>query len=667
LINVDNGLYYNIGAARIRQGGPLVENTTITQGNFNYLHSLSGTGVFEARNSATTGNGLLVDVTDKVGIGVASPSAKLDVASINGWDVVNSAGDFRINGTYQLRVGIAQGGGGAGDAYINSRNGTQRVFLGGGTNSQIVNVSGTLNGVQIRATGGINPASALDVNGDLALREGPAMAVATGSNALTLIGEYSHYRLTGAAGAFSINTIANGNDGQILTLINATGQVMTINNNNAANGILTGNNANMVSNGANNASVILIYNSTLARWTVIGSAGMLTGDDWHLSGNAASATDFIGTTNAQSFKFYSNNIERMRINPTDGEIIAGATASPYAGDMLDAVANATLTFALNGYSAQNGSGTWGEVLAGSATAFSAIQGVYGGSGLGAGGLGNYNGTNTGALRAGLVGVVSTPAATNAGVGVYGSNNIAAGNQHMGVYGTYNGTSFGLGVVGIAFGGGIPAGNNDIAVVGWRANNSNYSGYFNGNHVIANGTKSASVGTSKGNQLLYVNESPEVWFEDFGTAKLTNGECTVNLDPLFLETVFIDADHPMHVFIQMEDESNEVYVKKGTTSFTVKEKNGGNSNASFSWRLVAKRLHFQDHRFGCDPLWGEGDTRKYNQYATPPSQDYNEAIRRQGEEKKNWKPTPMPKGFIDYFELQKMNNQFEMQKPSSNRH
>lgn len=385
---------------------------------------------------------------------------------------------------------------------------------------------------------------------------------------------------------------------------------------------------------------------------------------WSLSGNTIAAANFIGTTNAQAFRLYSNNIERMRINPTDGEVVVGATASPYAGDALSAVSTASLPFAANGYSGQNGSGVWGETLAASTTAFSAVQGVYGGSGAGAGTLGNYAGTGTGATRAGVYGVCTNPAAAAAGVGVHGYNSISSGNQRMGVLGTYNSTAFGLGVVGVGFGGGIPAGNIDVGVVGWRTNNANYSGYFNGNHVIANGTKTASVGTSKGNQLLYVTELPEVWFEDVGGGQLVNGTTHIQLDPLFLETIFVDQTHPMRVFLQEEGESNGLIVIKDADNkgFTVKEKNGGTSNITFSFRIMAKRLHFQDHRFGNDPLWGGGDTRKYNQYATPPPVDYNENVRFQEQQKRNYKPTPMPEGFIDYFQLQEQTKKMEVAKP-----
>jgi hypothetical protein len=411
------------------------------------------------------------------------------------------------------------------------------------------------------------------------------------------------------------------------------------------------------------ATGLLVYDTTVGAFYYYDGAVwrlMITSTTgWTLAGNSIAAADFIGTTNAQAFRFYCNNVERFRINPTDGETVFGATASPYAGDEVAGVATAVLTFAVNGYSSQNGSGIWGETLAASTTAFSAVQGVYGGSGAGAGVLGNYAGTNTSNTRAGVTGVCS--GTSNGGAAVYGSHSSTTGTQHMGTLGVYNGSAYGIGAYGIGLGGGIITGNNDVAVVGWRANNANYSGYFNGNHVIANGTKSASVPTTKGNQLLYCSESPEVWFEDLGGGKLVNGQATIQLDALYLETVVIDAQHPMRVFIQMEGESQEVYVTKTNTSFTVKERNNGNSNADFSYRVMAKRVHFQDHRFGNDPVWGPGDTRKYAQYATPPPVDYDANIQFQESQRKNWKQTPMPEGFIYYDQIQEEAKQLELVK------
>ncbi len=57
------------------------------------------------------------------------------------------------------------------------------------------------------------------------------------------------------------------------------------------------------------------------------------------------------------------------------------------------------------------------------------------------------------------------------------------------------------------------------------------------NFIATGTKSALVETAAyGKRQLYAVESTENWFEDFGWAKLTNGQAVVKLDPVFIETV-----------------------------------------------------------------------------------------------------------------------------------
>jgi hypothetical protein len=36
--------------------------------------------------------------------------------------------------------------------------------------------------------------------------------------------------------------------------------------------------------------------------------------------------------------------------------------------------------------------------------------------------------------------------------------------------------------------------------------------------------------------VYAVESPEVWFEDFGSSQLNNGHATISIEPLFAQTV-----------------------------------------------------------------------------------------------------------------------------------
>ena len=319
--------------------------------------------------------------------------------------------------------------------------------------------------------------------------------------------------------------------------------------------------------------------------------------------------------------------------------------------------NATNFYGINGYNAQ----ATGEAIFGQNTnitnSFSAIEGTSS-SPIGGGIYGNSTGVPTIATQTptGVLGAYVGGTSTGIRIGVRGVSGKTAttptpattGNQLIGVLGSYTGGAgsfFGIGVYGLATGGAYIAGNVDVGVVGWRSDNQNYSGYFNGNHVIANGSKSASVGTSKGNQLLYVTETPGVWFEDIGRGKLENGYIKITLDPMFLETVFIDDKHPISVFLQEEGDSNGLYVIPQKDGFIVKEKQNGTSNIEFSYRIMAKRLHFQDHRFGSDPVWGPGDTRKYNKYATPPPIDYSQKIKMDEYNSKNPQKDLYPDGFI----------------------
>jgi len=228
-------------------------------------------------------------------------------------------------------------------------------------------------------------------------------------------------------------------------------------------------------------------------------------------------------------------------------------------------------------------------------------------------------------------------------GVFGES-VTSGNHEIGVKGDY--ALWGVAVAGIGWStsvndipntGGSSNQTNDIGVYGgvdfdtgigvygYNPNTSGgFAGYFDGDHAIT-GTKSASVPTSKGNQLLYSMESPEIWFEDFGQAKLINGQVHIDLDNTFNEAVFIDETHPMHVFLQEQGDCNGLYFipDQDGNGFTVKEKQNGNSNITFSYRITAKRRFYQDFRFGIDPIKPlENNVSKYK-YRKPRTNNIDE--------------------------------------------
>ncbi|MEZ5357933.1 MAG: hypothetical protein R3F48_03820 [Candidatus Zixiibacteriota bacterium] len=118
----------------------------------------------------------------------------------------------------------------------------------------------------------------------------------------------------------------------------------------------------------------------------------------------------------------------------------------------------------------------------------------------------------------------------------------------------------------------------------------------GNLLQSNGTKNAVIPTSLGMTKVYCQESPEVWFEDFGEGQLENGSATIRLDQIFLETVVISDDHPIQVFLTPYDECNTLVVKRHAESFEVIESNGGRHSAAFGYRVVAKRKGYEKERF-----------------------------------------------------------------------
>jgi hypothetical protein len=115
-------------------------------------------------------------------------------------------------------------------------------------------------------------------------------------------------------------------------------------------------------------------------------------------------------------------------------------------------------------------------------------------------------------------------------------------------------------------------------------------------INGNGAKNAIMHTpDHGSRLVYTQESTEVWFEDFGSGQLVAGEIRIDLDPVFLQTVTIDAEHPMKVFITLNGDCNGVFVVKDLDHFVVRELRNGASFAAFDYRVVAKRRGFEDDR------------------------------------------------------------------------
>ncbi len=166
------------------------------------------------------------------------------------------------------------------------------------------------------------------------------------------------------------------------------------------------------------------------------------------------------------------------------------------------------------------------------------------------------------------------ATTGTGSGVYGSSASTVGR---GVYGYASATS------------GVPVG-----VVGETESPDGFGVYAWGD-LGASGTKSAVVQTpGYGYRRLYALESPEVLFEDVGTAQLVNGRAVVSIDPVFAQTV--NLEQPYQVFLTPQGGYCALYVaEKTTASFTVRAQEGSSCQIAFDYRIIAKRLGYEDVR------------------------------------------------------------------------
>lgn len=98
-------------------------------------------------------------VKGKLGVGTAAPEATLHVDGGN-WNVTSTEGDLKVgDANFRVKIGIAKGGGGAGDVRIRAQGGTNRMMLGGGTSDDLTIQNGKV------GVGTITPGETLDVNG----------------------------------------------------------------------------------------------------------------------------------------------------------------------------------------------------------------------------------------------------------------------------------------------------------------------------------------------------------------------------------------------------------------------------------------------------------------------------------------------------------------------
>jgi hypothetical protein len=246
-------------------------------------------------------------------------------------------------------------------------------------------------------------------------------------------------------------------------------------------------------------------------------------------------------------------------------------------------------------------------------------GVYGTGGTGVYGVGTGSGV-FGTTKSSIYAAVS---GAGAGIGIYGSasggSNTSGGNA--GVWGDTGGTAGSfiavLGTAGENYAGFFRNNNAGSEFLAsdtlYAENDETSSGFgvvfqatgpsFQGNCAITvtgtlscNGTIGGAVGVEGGARqvALYAMQSPENWFEDAGSGQLSSGSARIALDAAFAQTVNAGVEY--HVFLTPNGDCKGLYVSlKSPTSFEVHELGGGTSNIGFDYRIMAKRVGYENVR------------------------------------------------------------------------
>lgn len=298
-------------------------------------------------------------------------------------------------------------------------------------------------------------------------------------------------------------------------------------------------------------------------------------DGWRLY----RSRDF-GSTWAAVSPVAGQRVQHLEFSPelaTDGTIVAAVTTGQFfvpwdryaeqrlphhessAGIVISLDGGDSWQPPSNGLAAPSGTGVYGKSTTGA--------GVYGESAAGYP-TGAVSGVSLGAgpgVSVVASNTVARYAKSTANIGLYGNGDTGGGTGVYG-HGTHGGNA-------AYFNGTVGVGGN-VAITGSLTVSGSYP-------------KSAAVPHPDGTlRRLYCMESPESWFEDFGSGQLSSGRAQVSLDREFALLVKTDG---YQVFPIPEGDCKGLYItNKTSTGFEVRELQGGTSSIPFGYRIVARR-------------------------------------------------------------------------------
>lgn len=364
-------------------------------------------------------------------------------------------------------------------------------------------------------------------------------------------------------------------------------------------------------------------------------------DVWMTAGNAGlnASTNFLGTTDAVDFVLRTNNVERMRALST-GNIGIG-TITPLARLHVEVPAG-TGNIAVRGTNTGFGSGYLGYQTNIGLGAFGTTPGAV-----------MFSEEGTATANPSFITVTRNPATYAANIaysdvwiaGYFGTDNASASFNPPAIYGQLNVTNgtlpgfqiasrgfmnrattpgnpgYSIGVQGLA-----NSQNQDaFGLMGITFCNSvsnfNAGGYFESNNyagtinnafayvanaglnrkIAGSGSVSEIIPTANhGRITLTCPESPEYWYQDYGSIKMVNGFAHVDLDPILADIIVVNKENPIRVFttpVDMPNFKGVTVTNRTSTGFDLVELNGGNSTGWIDYQIVVKpKTNYGEGRF-----------------------------------------------------------------------
>ncbi len=96
------------------------------------------------------------------------------------------------------------------------------------------------------------------------------------------------------------------------------------------------------------------------------------------------------------------------------------------------------------------------------------------------------------------------------------------------------------------------------------------------------------------------ESPEYWYQDYGTVQMVDGFVKVTLDPILADIIVVDANNPVRVFatpVGMPEFNGVTVMNQTATSFELVELNRGRHSGRIDYQIVVKpKTGFGEGRF-----------------------------------------------------------------------